>query len=684
MNIGYSYPLGATPSPEGVNFALVAPNATKVELCMFDSSGRHEQQRLALPACTDGVWHGQLPSGRPGLIYGYRVHGPWSPKDGQRFNPAKVLLDPYARAITGRYGGEEIFAGHDAKDPTQPDRRDNASVALKAYVAAPLPAAPAGRARIAAHERVLYEAHVRGYTRLHPGVPEALRGSYAGLAHPPVLDHLQRLGVTTLSLMPVQHRADEQRLLGMGLSNYWGYNTIGWFAPELRYWSGQVGTTPASEFRAMADAVHTRGMELVIDVVYNHSAETDEVGPTLSMRGIDNALYYHLRPDDRALYENWTGCGNSLNLGEPRVLQLVMDSLRYWVTEFGVDGFRFDLAPVLGRNAATGFDRRASFFAAVAQDPVLSRVLLIAEPWDIGPGGYQLGAFPSGWLEWNDRFRDTQRDFWVRQGHGASAGLGDFAHRFTASSEQFRHDARAPTASVNFVTAHDGFTLRDVVSYDDRHNLANGESNRDGTSHNLSRNCGVEGPSDNPAVEAERARLQRVLLATMLLSQGTPMLLAGDELGHTQQGNNNAYCHDSELTWLDWRTADAALAPFIARLTALRRESPALRNAQWWPADDAGSAGIRWLRPDAQPMTDADWQGTALAIRFDALAGAAAGQGMRLVLANAGAAPVDFRLPEGTWHGVLATDPSQDEALTSQPLPAIVRVAPSSLWVART
>ena len=683
MNTGHPYPLGATPTPQGVNFALVAPNATKVELCLFDSSGKHEQQRLALPACTDGVWHGQLPSGRAGLLYGYRVHGPWSPKDGHRFNPAKVLLDPYARAITGRYGGEEIFAGHDAKDPTQPDRRDNASVALKACVTAPMPAAPAGRARIAASERVLYEAHVRGHTRLHPSVPETLRGSYAGLAHPAVLDHLQQLGVTTLSLMPVQHRADEQRLLGMGLSNYWGYNTIGWLAPELRYWSGQVGTTPASEFRAMADAVHARGMELVIDVVYNHSAETDELGPTLSMRGIDNALYYHLRPDDRALYENWTGCGNCLKLDEPRVIQLVMDSLRYWVTEFGVDGFRFDLAPELGRNA-TGFDRRAPFFAAVAQDPVLSRVLLIAEPWDIGPGGYQLGAFPAGWLEWNDRYRDTQRAFWVRQGHEGSTGLGDFAHRFTASSEQFRHDARAPTASVNFVTAHDGFTLRDVVSYNERHNLANGEGNRDGTGHNMSRNCGVEGPSDDPAVNAERTRLQRVLLAAMLLSQGTPMLLAGDELGHSQQGNNNAYCQDSELTWLDWATGDASLAPFIARLTALRRESPALRNAQWWPAGDA-STGVYWLRPDAAPMTAADWQGTALAIRFDPLPGASAGkEGMRLVLVNAGAAPVAFRLPEGTWRGCLATDPAQDECATSQPLPDSVLVAPSSLWIART
>ncbi|RZI92047.1 MAG: glycogen debranching enzyme GlgX, partial [Variovorax sp.] len=653
MNPGHPHPLGATITPQGVNFALVAPHAAKVELCLFDNAGRSEQQRMPLPSCTDGVWHGLLPSAKAGLVYGYRVHGPWAPREGQRFNPAKVLLDPYAREIVGRYDGSDLFAGHDAADASQPDRRDNAVVALKARVAAPLPAALPGRARIPAGERVLYEAHVRGLTRRHASVPEALRGSYAGLAHPAVLDHLQSLGITTLSLMPVQHRADEQRLLGMGLSNYWGYNTIGWFAPELRYWSGQLGTSPASEFRAMVDAVHARGMELVIDVVYNHSAETDELGPTLSMRGIDNALYYHLKPDDRALYENWTGTGNCLKLDEPRVVQLVMDSLRHWVCEFGVDGFRFDLAPVLARNARTGFDPRAPFFAAITQDPVLARTLLIAEPWDIGPGGYQLGAFPAGWLEWNDRYRDAQRAFWLRQGEADGTGLGDFAHRTMASSAQFRQDGRAPTASVNFVTAHDGFTLRDLVSYDTRHNEANGEHNRDGHGHNRSRNFGVEGPSDDPAIQRARLRAQRVLLAALLLSQGTPMLLAGDEIGHSQGGNNNAYCQDNDLTWLDWAGADRALAAYVGRLAALRREAPCLRSARWWPAEASnGATGLRWLRPDGLAMAGGEWDhGAALAILFEA---------GWLVMVNAGAATVDFTLPAGDWQLCLSSDPSQD------------------------
>ncbi|AMM24974.1 glycogen debranching protein GlgX [Variovorax sp. PAMC 28711] len=686
MNPGTPHPLGATPTAQGIHFALVAPNATKVELCLFDHAGKSEQQRMALPACTDGVWHGLLPSGRAGLVYGYRVHGPWAPREGKRFNPAKVVLDPYAREVVGHYGGEDIFAGHSAADPMQPDRRDNAALALKARVTMPLPAAPAGRARIPAGERVLYEAHVRGLTRRHPAVPEALRGRYAGLAHPAVLDHLQHLGVTTLSLMPVQHRCDEQRLLGLGLTNYWGYNTIGWFAPEPRYWSGQVGTTPASEFRAMADAVHARGMELVIDVVYNHSAETDEFGPTLSMRGIDNTLYYHLRPDDRALYENWTGTGNCLRLDEPRVVQLVMDSLRHWVTEFGVDGFRFDLAPVLGRNARTGFDRRAPFFAALLQDPVLSRTVLIAEPWDIGPGGYQLGAFPAGWLEWNDRYRDTQRGFWLRQGLAGGAGLGDFAHRVTGSSAQFQHDGRAPTASVNFIAAHDGFTLRDLVSYDARHNEANGEHNRDGHGDNLSRNGGVEGPTDDPAILAERTRLQRVLLAALMLSQGTPMLLAGDELGHSQQGNNNAYCQDNEITWLDWSAADPALGDFVARLAALRRAAPALRSTRWWPTDAAaaasGTPGVHWMHPEGRPMASSDWdRGTALAILFDAATPDAAAW---LVLVNAGAAPVEFTLPPGDWNGCLSSDPADDPGPVPRPLGRTLTVPHSSLCVART
>jgi len=691
LSPGKPSPLGATLSPQGVNFALAAPSAESVELCLFDSTGRHEQQRLRLPTFTDGVWHGLLPSGRAGLVYGYRVHGPWAPHKGQRFNPAKLLLDPYAREIVGTYDGSDLFLGHDPANPDRRNTRDNGAVALKARVAAAGGiATAAGHARIPAGERVLYELHVRGQTRLHPVVPAALRGTYAGLAEPAVLDHLQGLGVTTLSLMPVQHRADEQRLLAMGLSNYWGYNTIGWFAPEARYWSGRAGTTPASEFRAMADAVHARGMELVIDVVYNHSAETDEFGPTLSLRGIDNALYYHLRPDDRALYANWTGCGNCLNLAEPRVLQLVMDSLRYWACELGVDGFRFDLAPVLGRGADGEFDSRAPFFAAVAQDPVLSRTLLIAEPWDIGAGGYRLGEFPPGWLEWNDRYRDTQRGFWLRQGREGATGLGDFAHRFTASSTQFAHQGRAPTASVNFITAHDGFTLRDLLCYEERHNLANGENNRDGHAHNLSNNFGVEGPSDDPAVLAGRNRLQRALLATLLLSQGTPMLLAGDELGHSQQGNNNAYCQDNETTWLAWigthEPASEAdrLSAFVARLIALRREAPALRSTGWWPAEPPdGAAGIRWLRPDGGPMQEADWNhGTALAILFEVAASDAAAW---LVLVNAGPETVSFTLPSGAWRCRLATDPVLDTGAEPQATRAgTVEVPHSSLWIART
>ena len=690
LSTGTPHPLGATLSPNGVNFALVAPGAEAVELCLFDGTGQHEQQRIRLPAFTDGVWHGLLPSGRAGLVYGFRVHGPWAPHAGQRFNPARLLLDPYAREIVGTYDGSDLFLGHDPANPDQRNTRDNGAVALKGRVAASGAAPAPGHARIPAGERVLYELHVRGQTRLHPAVPAALRGTYAGLAEPAVLDHLQGLGITTLSLMPVQHRADEQRLLAMGLGNYWGYNTIGWFAPEARYWSGRAGTTPASEFRAMADAVHARGMELVIDVVYNHSAETDEFGPTLSLRGIDNALYYHLRPDDRALYANWTGCGNCLNLAEPRVLQLVMDSLRHWACELGVDGFRFDLAPVLGRGADGNFDPRAPFFAAIAQDPVLSRTLLIAEPWDIGPGGYRLGEFPPGWLEWNDSYRDTQRGFWLRQGREGAAGLGDFAHRFTASSAQFAHHGRAPTASVNFITAHDGFTLRDLLCYEERHNLANGENNRDGHAHNLSNNCGVEGPSDDPAVQAERGRLQRALLTTLLLSQGTPMLLAGDELGHSQRGNNNAYCQDNETTWLAWIGAHdpaseaARLSAFVARLVALRREAPALRSTRWWPAHPAeGAPGIHWLRPNGQPMQPADWHGgTALAILFEA---AAADAGAWLVLVNAGPAPVSFAPPAGSWQWRLATDDPAPDAAAARPQSpeGTVEVPRSSLRIAR-
>lgn len=682
LNAGRPYPLGATLAEEGgINFAMVAPHADTVELCLFDPTGRHEQQRLRMPTCTNGCWHGRLPSAGPGLVYGYRVHGPWTPQLGHRFNPAKLLLDPYAREIVGEYGGEDLFLGHAPGHPAQRDTRDNGAIALKARVAAPMPAAPAltARPRVAASERVLYELHVGGHTQLHPAVPGELRGTFAGLAQAPVLDHLQHLGITTLSLMPVQHRADEERLLKLGLRNYWGYSPIGWFAPEARYWSERPGTTPASEFRQLTDAVHARGMEVVVDMVFNHSAETDELGPTLSLRGIDNALYYHLRPDDPALYENWTGCGNCLKLSEPRVLQMVMDCLRHWVLELGVDGFRFDLAPVLARRSPGGeFDMHSPFLAAVAQDPVLSRCLLIAEPWDIGPGGYRLGEFPPGWLEWNDRFRDTQRGFWLHR----SVGLGEFAHRLAGSSEDFHHDGRAPTASVNLITAHDGFTLRDLLSYNERHNLANGEHNRDGHSHNLSRNCGVEGDTDNPAVLAERARLSRVLLATLLLSQGTPMLLAGDELGHSQRGNNNAYCQDNDITWLDWVRADADLTGFVARVLALRREAAPLRSNHWWPAQpQPDQAALRWLRPEGHPMTQADWEASsrhAVAILFET-----PGMQQWLVLVNAQESAVRFTIPLGRWQLRLATDAKAHGASeTGLPLAHIQEVPPTSLWVA--
>jgi glycogen operon protein len=687
LSHGHSYPLGATAAPEGgINFALVAPRASAVYLCLFDALGLHEQQRLLLPARTNGVWHGRLPSARPGLIYGYRVHGPWAPEAGQRFNPAKLLLDPYAREVVGRYGGEDLFLGHDPADPARRDTRDNATLALKARVVAELPALAAPRPRIADSARVLYELHVGSQTRLHPAVPPDLRGTFAGLAQPAVLDHLQRLGVTTLSLMPVQHRADEERLQKLGLSNHWGYTPIGWFAPEQRYSSNRAGVSPTQEFRALADAVHARGMELVIDVVFNHSAETDEAGPTLSLRGIDNALYYHLRRDKPALYENWTGCGNCLNLSEPRVLQLVMDSLRHWVTQMGVDGFRFDLAPVLARRGASPqdaagsgeFDPRAPFLAAIAQDPVLSQVLLIAEPWDIGPGGYRVGEFPPGWLEWNDRFRDTQRAFWLHR----AVGRGDFARRLTGSSDVFAREGRAPTASVNFITAHDGFTMHDLLAYNERHNEANGEHNRDGHGHNLSRNCGVEGDTDDPHVLAERARLTRTLLAALLLSQGTPMLLAGDEIGHSQRGNNNAYCQDNAITWLDWVQADARLPAYVARLLALRREALPLRRAQWWPDQPApGEPALRWFGPDGTPLSPESWADAAshaLAVLFDVPAPGAPW----LLLANAQAEPVRFVLPAGRWQRRLATDEEPDAIEDTTPMAQAVTVPAGSLWLA--
>lgn len=631
---GSPWPLGAEVVSQGVNFAVWAPDATRLELCLFDPDGTQELARHDLPVCTDGVWHGLLIGAAAGLVYGLRAHGPWDLAQGHRFNPAKVLLDPWARAVVGRYGGTPdadlgLYQGHSEADPTQPDTRDNAAVALKARMLPPAPVVnDAERPHHSADRTVLCELHVRSTTMRHPDIPAALRGSYAAMAHPAMLDHWRGLGVTSLSLLPVHARADEARLQQQGLSNHWGYSSIAFLAPEPRYWSGTPGTSAESECREMVRAAHAAGLEVVLDVVFNHTAETDEHGPTLSMRGLANARYYHLDPHGtgrRDQYVNWTGCGNCLNLAEPRVVELVLGSLRHWVQHYGVDGFRFDLAPVLARGRDGRFSADAGFFAALQSDPVLSRTKLIAEPWDIGSGGYQLGGFPPGWLEWNDQYRDTLRAWWLR----GAGDRGVFAHRFAGSSAQFHHDRRQPTASVNFITAHDGFTLRDLVTYDHKHNHANGEHNRDGHHHNSSWNCGVEGETADPAVQALRRRLQRALLATLLLSQGTPMLLAGDELGHSQQGNNNAYCQDNAISWLDWPGRDGDLLATVQRLLALRRELPALRIGEWLrgaPDTTTGCTDVVWWHPDGRPLAGHDWaqqDDRALLVRLQAAQGPA-------------------------------------------------------------
>jgi glycogen operon protein len=649
LNPGQPWPLGATLDAGGINFALVAPGASGVSLCRFDATGTLETGQWPLPACSDGVWHGHLPGHGAGLIYGWRVHGAWSPGSGQRFNPAKVLLDPYARRVVGSYDGDELFRDHVRGDTWCADRRDNARVALKAQVLAELPPVPDDEhVRVPKAETVLAELHVRGATRSHPEIDPTLRGTYAGLADPVLLTHLKRLGITTLSLLPLMQACSEPRLLGLGLSNYWGYNTLGWFCPDPRFWSGRPGTTPEGECRAMVRELHQQGLEVVLDVVFNHSAEGDLEGPTFGLRGIDNRLYYRARDASGADYENWSGCGNTLDLSQTRVLQLVLDAMRFWVERIGVDGFRFDLAPVLGRVAGGPFDRGAAFFAAVTQDPVLARVKLIAEPWDLGSGGYQLGGFPAGWQEWNDRYRDTVRRFWLT----GEATRAEFVHALAGSSEVFAPSGRDAGSSINFISAHDGFTLRDSVSYAQRHNHDNGEGNRDGHGNNHSTNGGTEGPSHDADVLLRRSRLQRAMLATLALSVGTPMLLLGDEIGHSQQGNNNAYCQDNQITWLEWAGADHALAEHVAACFALRGASPALRRRQWLEGAD-----VRWLAPDGRPLEgDAWWSGGQRA--FCGLFEAAPGQAALALLFNPGGEPLDMRLPAGpgaAWRVALCS-----------------------------
>ncbi len=604
---GHPYPRGATWDGEGVNFSLFCANADRVELCLFDPAGRHEVQRIELRERTDEVWHCYLPEARPGLLYGYRVHGPYRPERGQRFNPNKLLIEPYAKRLEGALLWSDAHFGYRVGHPKADlsfDKRDSAAGTPKCRVVDPAFTWGDDRPpRVPWHDTVIYEAHVRGLTRRHPQVPPQLRGTYAGLATAPMIEHFQRLGITALELMPVHAFVDDRTLLEKGLRNYWGYNTIGFFAPERRY----SATGQTSEFKTMVKTLHSAGIEVILDVVYNHTAEGNELGPTLSLRGIDNAAYYRLSPESPRYYMDFTGTGNTLNLQHPRVLQLIMDSLRYWVQEMHVDGFRFDLASALARELYD-VDRLGSFFDTIGQDPVLSQVKLIAEPWDIGSGGYQVGNFPPGWNEWNDKYRDSVRAYWK----GDEGQIGEFARRCTGSADLYEASGRKPHASINFVTAHDGFTLADLVSYNDKHNEANGEDNRDGTSHNRSWNCGAEGPTDDAAVLALRSRQKRNLMATLLLSQGVPMVLGGDELGRTQGGNNNAYCQDNELSWIDWEldAAGEAFLEFTRRLIALRRRHPVFSRRRFLQGDSATGDGLReiiWLSPDGREMTGTDW-----------------------------------------------------------------------------
>jgi len=605
---GRPYPLGSTWDGEGVNFALYSEHAEKVEVCLFDSAGKREILRIALPEQTDMVWHGYMPEVRPGQLYGYRVHGPYHPEQGHRFNPHKLLVDPYGKQIQGSIRWSDANfgyrIGHKLEDLSL-DRRDNASGMPKNRVVDSAFTWGEDRPpRIAWHDTVIYELHVRGFTMCHPDVPPQLRGTYAGLATAPVIEYLSRLGVTSIELMPVHAFVDDRRLVQAGLRNYWGYNSVGFFAPEPRY----LATSSIREFKTMVKTLHSAGFEVILDVVYNHTAEGNHMGPTLSLKGIDNLTYYRLAADNLRYYVDYTGTGNTLNMRHPRVLQLIMDSLRYWVLEMHVDGFRFDLAATLARELHE-VDRLGAFLDIIHQDPILSQVKLIAEPWDLGEGGYQVGNFPVGWAEWNDRYRDTVRGYWK----GDGGVVGDLAYRITGSSDLYAHSGRRPYASVNFVTAHDGFTLQDLVSYNEKHNQANGEDNRDGNNDNRSWNCGVEGPTDDPEILALRARQKRNFLATLLLSQGVPMIYAGDAIGHSQQGNNNAYCQDNPTSWLDWnlKPQDRDLLAFVQRMIQLRKTHPIFRRRRFFqgrPIKGATVKDILWLNPSGNEMSEDEWR----------------------------------------------------------------------------
>jgi isoamylase len=654
---GRPYPLGATWDGAGVNFALFSKHAERVELCLFDPRGRREIERVRLPERSDFVWHCYLPGARPGLLYAYRVNGPHDPDHGHRFDHNKLLLDPYARMIRG--GRCQVI------DPAFTWGEDR-------------------RPRTPWQDTVIYELHVKGFTQRHPEVPEQLRGTYAALATEPVLNHLKQLGVTAIELLPIHSIVDEKRLLQHGLRNYWGYNSIGYFAPEMRY----SATGALGEFKTMVKTLHAAGIEVILDVVYNHTGEGDHTGPTLGFRGIDNAIYYRLDPAHPRRYRNTTGTGNSFNAAHRVVLALIMDSLRYWAQEMHVDGFRFDLATTLARDAHGAFDRNVAFLAAVRQDPVISQLKLIAEPWDLGEGGYQLGNFPPGWAEWNDKYRDAVRSYWK----GDEGTIGELASRLSGSKDLFQPSGRAPTASINFVTTHDGFTLHDLVSYERKHNEANHEANRDGTDNNRSWNCGVEGPTADDSILTLRKQQMRNVLATLLLSQGVPLLLAGDELGRTQLGNNNAYCQDNELSWVDWRRADRELLEFVRTIMKLRKRHPLFRRRTYPKPEDT-----TWLAPEGREMTEQDWKlpfarclgmlmvGQRLAERDEH--GNALLDDDLLLLLNAHHDGIDFELPGEGWTVLVDTSMSDAHRGKTYPLQArslALLARPRSTGPART
>jgi len=677
---GTPYPLGATYDGAGTNFALFSEVADRVELCLVatDADGVRTETRVELPERDAFVFHGYLPRVGPGQDYGFRVHGPWDPANGNRCNTSKLLLDPYAKAVDGQPASGESLFSYTFADPEAFNDQDSLQQAMIAVVVNPFFDWQDDRLpRRSYNETVIYEAHVRGLTMTHPDIPEEIRGTYAAIGHPVTIEHLHNLGVTAIELMPVHQFVNDSTLVDKKLSNYWGYNTIGFFAPHHAYSSTGTSGQQVQEFKAMVRSLHGAGIEVILDVVYNHTAEGNHLGPTLSMRGIDNASYYRLVDDDKRFYMDTTGTGNSLLMRHPHVLQLIMDSLRYWVTEMHVDGFRFDLAATLARQFAE-VDRLSAFFELIQQDPIVSQVKLIAEPWDIGEGGYQVGNFPPLWSEWNGKYRDSVRDFWRGE-----PTVGEFAARLTGSSDLYQNDGRRPYASVNFVTAHDGFTLADLVSYNEKHNEANGEGNNDGESHNRSWNCGVEGPTEDPAIATLRARQQRNFLATLLLSQGVPMIVYGDEVGRSQRGNNNGYCQDNEISWVEWSKTDVNLLHFTKTAAALRAEHPVFRRRKFFDGgtDEQGLPDVGWLRPDGRPMAETDWDsGFTKAMTVFLNGDALTDRGPRgerivdtsfLLMLNASADEIRFTLPPkrygASWSARLDTADLQ----ASPPEPAV-------------